>query len=375
MIEAITQTEARKLFIHGQALNKTTHSAYDVLLNLGYVQIDTISVVERSHHHVFWSRFPKYKKSDLEGLINSRKAFEYWAHAAAYLPMKDYRYSLFLKERFKNIDGSSWWPRDKKVMKHVLKRIQQEGPLLSRDFKQESSKKNGWWDWKPAKKALERLFMEGELEITRREGFQKVFDLSRRVIPKNISLKVPSKEEYCRYMIDRTLKHHTFASELEMSYLHKSDLKKIVNKEVKNLVEDKKLVELNISGLDNTYYIYIENLELKPKITSRLQILSPFDNMVIQRKKLLDIFNFDYQIECYVPAKKRKYGYFTLPVLVDQKFIARIDCKVNRKDKSLVVISYNWEKIEYKLKYLEKLKSKINSFSRFNGCNEVIYPS
>ncbi|MFT6633381.1 MAG: hypothetical protein ACJAS4_003351 [Bacteriovoracaceae bacterium] len=366
--ESITLSEARKLLIHGQGLNRTSDSAYEVLSNLGYIQIDTISVVERAHHHVLWSRFPKYQKSDLDDLIKSRRAFEYWSHAAAYLPMKDYKYSLYKKERFKAIDGSNWWPKDEKVMSYVLDRIKAEGALQSKDFKHDGNSNNGWWDWKPAKKALERLFMEGELEISSRDGFQKVFDLSSRVIPKNISLKIPSDREYCRYLIERTLKHHIFASEVEMAYLEKGDLKKLVREETRHLVEDKKLIELEVAGVKSPYFIYKDQLSLKPKESSKLQILSPFDNLVIQRKKLVDLFDFNYQIECYVPAPKRKYGYFTLPVLVDQKFVARLDCKVNRKEKTFNIISYNWEKPEYKTKYLDKLNAKIKSFAKFNGC-------
>ena len=159
------------------------------------MQIDTISVIERAHHHVFWTRCPKYKPSDLDSLLSSRKVFEYWSHAASYLPMKDYRYSLPLKKKFAK-RKSSWFPRDPQLMRLVLKRIEKEGPLRSKDFKNsQQSKRSGWWEWKPTKKALERLFLEGKLEITRREGFQKVYDLPERVIPSSTDTSFPTKKE------------------------------------------------------------------------------------------------------------------------------------------------------------------------------------
>ena len=157
--ESLSLKEAQKLILNSQYLNRAGLSPIEVIEHLGYVQIDTISVVERAHHHVLWSRCPSYQSSDLADLVQSRKVFEYWSHAASFLPMKDYRFSLPMKREFAKKE-SSWFPKNPRLEKFVLKRIKEEGPLRSKDFeKNKLSKKTGWWDWKPAKKALGATFL------------------------------------------------------------------------------------------------------------------------------------------------------------------------------------------------------------------------
>ena len=370
MIQTISLKQAQQLILSSQQLSGPAPSPLQIIEHLGYVQIDTISVVERAHHHVFWLRNSKYKPSDLDKLVKSRKVFEYWSHAASFLPMKDYRYTRPMKIDFRKKENS-WFPRDVKLMNSVLKRIKSEGPLRSKDFKNTKKNKTGWWDWKPAKKALERLFMEGQLEISHREGFQKVYDLPERVIPSSVDTSMPSEKEYIRFLIHRTLRHHGLATSHEIAYLRKKTVKDKVAKELTNMVSSEELMELKVQGLEDTYYAYPEVLEKIPRATSKTLILSPFDNLIIQRKKLSTFFNFDYQIECYVPEKKRQYGYFSLPVFRGQTPIARIDCKANRKEKILEVHSLHYEKGIKKSSEQAKIKSKLTEFAKFNGCNSV----
>ena len=146
--------------------------------HLGYVQIDTISVVQRAHHHVLMTRVPNYQPRFLERLQTEGKVFEYWYHAAAYLPMRDYRFALprmrAMKSRLK--EGGAGWvrSRDSQLMTEILDRIRSDGRLRSRDFEDTRDSNAGWWDWKPAKRALEQLFIQGDLMITGRDGFQKL---------------------------------------------------------------------------------------------------------------------------------------------------------------------------------------------------------
>ncbi|HJW30854.1 MAG TPA: crosslink repair DNA glycosylase YcaQ family protein, partial [Saprospiraceae bacterium] len=187
----ISKQEARRIILAAQGLDKMNpfgsgpKSVVKAVEHLGYVQIDTISVVERAHHHVLWNRIPAYQASWLDqAQKKSRAVFEYWAHAAAYLPMKDFRFSLPVMHAFKS--KKDRWPKSQRTeMKKVLDRIKAEGPLMSRDF--ESTHKGGsWWDWKPAKWALQRLFLEGALMVSHREGFQRIYDLPDRIIPEGI---------------------------------------------------------------------------------------------------------------------------------------------------------------------------------------------
>lgn len=362
--------EARRLMLASQKLTGPTLEPQQIIEHLGYVQIDTIAVIERAHHHVFWSRNPKYRPTDLSHLIETRQAFEYWSHAASYLPMKDYRYSLPMKKEFRKSD-SSWFPKDPKMMKNVLTRIRKEGPLRSKDFKSTKKTKTGWWDWKPAKKALERLFLEGKLEITRREGFQKVYDIPENVIPSTVNTTVPSNADYSRYLIHRTLRHHGLATGDEIAYLQKSRGKAAVLVALKKMELNKEILKISVEGIEQPYFALPASLDNLPRASAKIHILSPFDNLIIQRKKLATFFHYDYQIECYVPAIKRKYGYFCLPVLQGSKLVARLDCKANRTNRQLIVQSIHFEKKVDQTALQQKLKLKLSAFAKFNDCNSV----
>ena len=303
--------------------------------HLGYIQIDTLSVIERAHHHTLWNRNPRYKASQLDQLINDKQVFEYWSHAAAYLPMRDYRYSLPRKQAIASGEQSHWYVRDEPLMKTVLERITAEGPLMARDF-EHSGEKTGEWQSKPAKRALEYLFMQGSLMATCRVNFHKVYDLTERVLPEGTDTTAPSPQDYARFLITRYLQANGLGLSGEMVYLLKNT-KTLVAATLQEMVSSGELLQVSADG--NSYYALPAALELMDKslARSKAKILSPFDNLVIQRKRTRALFGFDYLVECYLPKAKRQYGYFSLPVLWDGKLVARMDCKADRK-KSLLHI-------------------------------------
>jgi len=373
--QKISLQEAQQIILSSQMLMGPNFEPLQVIEHLGYVQIDTISVVERAHHHVFWTRCPKYKPADLNQLVRSRKIFEHWSHAASYLPMKDYRFSLPMKKELAS-QGRLLSPKDQKLMKSVLKRIKEEGPLRSIDFKKgPKSKKTGWWDWKPAKKALERLFLAGKLEVARREGFQKVYDLPERVVPTSVNTTFPTKKEQMQFLIRRTLRNHGLATAREIGYLKKKTVINAIRKEIEKMLLAKEIIEVSVQGVEELYYSYPELFNNSLRTTSKILILSPFDNFVIQRKKLSRFFNFDYQIECYVPQPKRKYGYFCLPVFNGINPLGRIDCKADRESKEFIVQSIHCEEGIAKEWLKSKMNSKLKKFAKFNGCNQVKFRS
>ncbi|WP_132315428.1 winged helix-turn-helix domain-containing protein [Pseudobacteriovorax antillogorgiicola] len=351
-----------------QKLDSDSKDTKAIIEHLGYVQLDTISVLEKAHHHVLWARNSNYRPVELDQLVEQRVVFEYWSHAASILPMRDYRYSLYLKRQFRE---TSNWNRDKKMMKLVLKRIRDEGPLQSSDFKRELKKtSSGWWDWKPAKKALERLFLDGDLEVTRREAFRKVYDLPENVIPGEIDQSFPTEEEYYQYLINRTIRHQGFATAKGIAYLNKSKVRDGVKKVAEDLTMDGQLTRINIKGLSEDYFTFPEHLELKTSTKSKVHILSPFDNMVIQRSRLQEIFNYSYQLECYVPEAKRKFGYFCLPIFKGTKAIGRIDCKADRSSQTLIVNSLHSES---SADISKQISPRLKEFARFNGCKDTLW--
>lgn len=339
--------------------------------HLGYVQIDTISVVERAHHHVLWSRVSNYHPKFLDQLVKDRKVFEYWFHAASWLPMADYRYSL---PRMARINGERNWFEniDQKLISYILRRIESEGPLRARDFEDTRQNVKGWWDWKPAKQALEQLFMQGELMVSRREGFQKVYDLPERVLPDWVDTSQPSMDEFANYLIDTTLRAHGFATIKSMTYLRKG--KKLRNAVLEQLQFRIETGLLTTMGLGDNNIVYIEpELQEKraPRSRAQVRLLSPFDNVIIQRQRGREIFSFDYQIECYVPQPKRKYGYFCLPILYRDRFVGRIDCKAHRTKKHLEIKSIHME-CGVDEKFVGVFCQEVLSFATFNGCDQII---
>lgn len=366
--------------LQAQPYGRGLAGARAAIRHLGYVQIDTISVVERAHHHVLHSRVPNFTPAMNNQMLLDRDIFEYWTHAAAFIPINDFRFSLPYKHAIKS--GQTHWFKtpDKKLMKELLVRIASDGPLRSRDLEANTTKRAGWWDWKPAKKALEQLYMQGDLMVSNREGFQKTYDLTERVLPAQVNTAMPSAEEFAAHMLDQQLRCHGLASLKGLSYLRRD---KTLRAAIKTLVDERvaqgSLEQLQLSR-GEVFIAEAGALERPlPRLSKRLLILSPFDNCVIQRERLKVLFEYDYQIECYVPEAKRKYGYFSLPLLYRDQFIGRMDCKVYRKERHLEIKSLHFENhgIDEELVNAAFIDA-VSQFKQFQNCDTValidVYP-
>ena len=379
MTESLSIEEARKLVLLSQRIpplrqaGSAVAATLSAIEHLGYVQIDTISVIQRAHHHTLWNRNPRYKEVHLDQLVSGRNVYEYWSHAAAYLPMCDYRYSLPRKRAIARGEQSHWYVPDqklKKLMKVVRERISAEGPLMAKDF-ENTGKKCGEWSLKPAKQALECLFMQGDLMISSRVNFHKVYDLTERVLPEGLDVSFPNADEYARHLITRFLQANGLGKDSEVSYLLKGT-KSLVSKTIDDMVSAGELMKLQVGGAH--FYTLPSSLKLlnKPLSRSKLKILSPFDNLVIQRKRMIALFDFDYQIECYVPQGKRRYGYFSLPILWDGKLVARMDCKAEKKDKVMRICHLALESsLSRKDAFVIALQKELEAFLRFNRCERL----
>ena len=336
--------------------------------HLGYVQIDTISVVERAHHHVLWSRVSNYKPAMLAELVAGKHVFEYWFHAAAYLPMRDFRFALPRMEAIKS--GKKHWfeNTDKSLMKKICRRIKDEGPLMARDF-EDSKGNNGWWEWKPAKQALEQLFIQGDLMVIGRKGFQKQYDLMERALPADVDQRCPDIVEQAQHFVDVTLRAHGFAAIKSYTYLRKgAEIRKAVKDILEQAVLERKLVK---SQLPCETVVYCDPLmTTRKRSADRVILLSPFDNCVIQRERCRKIFGFDYQIECYVPEPKRQYGYFCLPILYRDQFVGRVDCKANRKTAVLEVVALHLDDSADESLIIQ-LSAALTAFKDFNQCSNI----
>ncbi|MBN2010644.1 YcaQ family DNA glycosylase [candidate division KSB1 bacterium] len=389
----ISQNTARQLALGCQLLhtsNKKKLSLLDKIEALSYVQIDTIAVIQRAHHHTLWVRHSEYGEDMLNHLQTvDRAIFEYWAHAMAYIPMKDYRFYLPKMRQFEK-PASKWAQQAlascRDIMPHILKRIRKEGPLGAKDFEAPPNRKNGsWWDWKPAKLALEQLFWRGELMITERRKFQKIYDLTERVLPDHIDTRIPSSKELGHFIVKRALSSFGIAQEREIrSFLQPdtirdSDLqfanRKVVADALFDLIETGDVVPIKIGANEAIYYAlseYINNSDPQSAPAPSVILLAPFDNLIIQRDRTKWLFNFDYSLECYVPEPKRKFGYFVLPILWGDRFIGRLDPKADRKQKTMIIRNLVFEPdFQQADELLPTLATTLKEFASFNDCESI----
>lgn len=349
---------------------KATLSAIE---HLGYVQIDTLAVVERAHHHTLWTRVPGYQPEYLDELVEEGKVFDYWFHAASYLPMRDYRFSIPRMLLFKRGKVRSFKNVDPKILNYVTDKIRAEGPQKARDFESPNNNPGSWWNWKPAKVALEKLFMQGDLMVCGRDGMQKKYDLTERVLPDSVNTSEPSPLEYAEYLVDTHLRAYGLTTINQITHLKTGRaLKKNVEQVLRSMAEAGTVQQIHLEGQADIYADpELMNSSLR-KTSSEVRLLSPFDNSVIHRDRLESLFDFQYRLECYTPKPKRQYGYFCLPVLFGDKFIGRVDCKAHRKKRQLELIHLHIEDPGSKPEeWVNAFTKAIHRFAAFNECDSV----
>jgi uncharacterized protein YcaQ len=364
---------ARQGLTRPAAFGRGRPGAHRALEHLGYVQIDTISVVARAHNHTLWARVPNFRPEHIDAMVRRREAFEYWFHAAAYLPMRDYRFSLLRKHAIKSGERHWYRSRDEKLMKRILDQIAAEGGVRARDFENPTQRNTGWWDWKPAKRALEQLFMQGDLMISAREGFQKVYDLPERVLPDDIDDRTPSASEFAGHLIDVNLASHGFATRKSFSYGRRGKpLRVAIDTVLKQRCEAGELVSLKLPDGQTIFGSPDEVGSAQRKPLAQVRLLSPFDNAIIQRDRNQAVHEFDYQLECYVTASKRQYGYYCLPILYRDRFVGRVDCKAHRREGRFEVIRLHIEsEPDEPDRFAEAFSNVLKEYAAFNDCTSI----
>ena len=380
----VSMSTARRLALCCQGLDGTwtlpdgKGGIAQAIDRLGYVQIDTISVVERAHHHTLWARRPDYDQQMLYQLqTEDRRVFEWWASAMSYVPMRDYRYYA-IKMGPDNIRSweKKWYAANGDVVDQVLERIRAEGPLGSRDFKAPEGYKRGtWWSWKPAKQALEVLFDMGELMVVERRNFQRIYDLRERALPEWVDTRTPAQDEMDRFVTRRTLGGFGFAALEDVRWGRWRGIT-ADTAIVQELVDAGEVATFEIEGLEGTFCALTATLDQvlgDDRDNVSLHILSPFDNLVIRRGWLRTFFDFGYKLEAYTPAAKRTYGYFCLPILWGDRLVGRMDAKADRKPKTFIVRKLILEPgFSDHDRLLPVFVDKLRAFATFNGCERIV---
>src|SRR4051812_16783457 len=374
----LTKASARRIWLQAQKLDTrapfgegpvATAAAVE---HLGYVQIDTINVIERCHHHILFSRIPAYRRADLRQAQSVDKSvFEYWTHALSYVPAKDFRFFLPLMREHKR-EGHKWFASVKPADMRKVMRLIKAGPLTIRDIEDDVlvDKEHLWQSRKPSKRALQLAFYTGAVTISERNGMLKTYELMTRHFGWDKPPKPASTKDITAYLLDRALRSQGVVSLDSVCHLN-APRKPAVAALIGSRVRRGELVPVAIDGAGKQEHwalpAALEPGERAPP--DLVHILSPFDPLIIQRKRTNLIFGYNHLFEAYVPKAKRKLGYFALPVLVGDEIVAALDLKTDRQAKKLLMQKWNWvgqgKKTAARKELKRVIEEELDRFERF----------
>ena len=348
-----------------------------IVNELGYVQVDSVSVLERAHHHILFSRARTYRKRDLHLLVEKDGVlFENWTHDASVIPSTYFRYwkhrfareRTRLRERWKDHFATEGFDGD---LARVLDHVARNGPSMARDFAGDRPS-TGWWDWHPSKAALEYLWRVGELAIARRDGFQKVYDLTERVIPQPYREAEAGHDDFVDWACREALKRLGFATRGEIAAFWAL----LTPPQVEEWLARSRceLVPVRVESHDgSTRAAYAlpgieRQLAEAGESRDRVLILNPFDPMLRDRARAGRLFGFHYRIEIFVPEAKRRYGYYIYPVLRGDALVGRMDVKADREADTLRVAAFWPEKgVRSSKALVARIEAELDRLRRFAG--------
>ncbi len=381
----VSNRDARRLWLSAQGLADTPTGPLDLdemIKRLGFVQLDTIQVVSRAHHHILWSRNQNYRERMLNRhLADHRRVFEHFTHDASVIPMDFYP---MWQRQFRRLEAKvkRWeWHRgmlDADGRNTIKDRIRDEGPLCTKAFDTKIQGEKKMWARPPHKLALDYMWYAGELATSHRENFTKFYDLSERVIPEEIRQTEISDQEQVDWLCHAALDRMAFGSEGDIQRFWDA----VSNAEAKawSANRTRQLVPVEIATADGSNLLVWANEDIEarlataPSATSRLRILNPFDPVIRDRARLKRLFGFDYTVEMFVPANKRRWGYYVYPLLEGDRFVGRMEIKADRRAGILRVIKL-WKeaRVQWTAARATKLEAELGRMARFVGLERIIW--
>ena len=379
----ISNTKARHLWLGVNGLATAPTGPLDVMAmirQLGFVQLDTIQVVSRAHHHILWSRNQNYREPMLDTLLaQDRAIFEHFTHDASVLPMTFLPvWQRQFRRMQQKVSKSSWYgdALDKRLLDDIMQRITAQGPLSTRDFDTKIEGDKAMWKRPPHKKALDYLWYAGKLATSHRSGFTKFYDLAENVFPEALRRQNLEDEAQIDWLCSAALDRIGIGSLMEIRKFWDATEAKDVTAWAKR--QDRDLIPVEVESFDGGWSKAVAPADIEERLQAvhapvkRLRILNPFDPAIRDRKRLKRLFGFDYTVEMFVPAAKRKWGYYVFPVLEGDRFVGRIEVKADRAAGRLIVLN-SWSEpyILASKARGDRLDAELARFARLAGITKV----
>jgi uncharacterized protein len=367
-------SQARQVWLHAQRLDRRepfgegAQAVADAIAHLGYVQIDTINVIERCHHHILYSRIPSYRRADLRHAQSvDRSVFEYWTHALSYVPTPDFRFFLPAMRQHRR-DGHKWFASVTSADMRKVMRLIRAGPLTIRDIEDDvlTEKEHLWQSRKPSKRALQLAFYTGVVTISERQGMLKTYELITRHFGWDKLPKPASGTEIANYLLDRALRAQGVVSLDSVCYLDPKR-KPAMRQLIETRLRRRELVAVELEGAGNLQH-WVRPATLDAGFDSPeglVHILSPFDPLINQRRRLQLFFDYEHRFEAYVPKAKRQFGYFALPVLVGDEIVALVDLKTDRERQKVLLQQWTWLTNRSRRAHKTRIEEALHRFERF----------
>jgi uncharacterized protein len=371
----LAKTAARRIWLRAQRLDARTPfgdgpaATQAAVEHLGYVQIDTINVIERCHHHILWSRIPNYQRGDLHHAQSVDKSvFEYWTHALSYVPTRDMRFFLPEMKRHRQ-SPKIWFSKvTAEELRKVLTLVRKGGALSIRDIEDDVlvEKDHAWASRKPSKRALQRAFYNGALTVSARSGMVKTYELMDRHFGWDAPPKPASERQTLDYLLDRALRSQGLVSLDSICHLD-AKRKAPIRRLIESRIRRGELALVAVEGAGKIeHWAEPRTLDAIPDpAVEMVHLLSPFDPLIIQRKRLSLFFGYEHRFEAYVPKEKRLMGYFALPVLFGDEIVAAIDLKADREKQALRVQQWSWIGDGSAASHKRRIEEELHRFERF----------
>ena len=369
---ALSRAQAKRIWLRAQQLDEAAPfgdgpaAVPAAVRHLGYVQIDTINVVERCHHQILFTRIPAYQREHLRQAQSVDKTvFEYWTHALSYVPSADMRFFVRAMKREAGLSG--WFATvTRGDLQKVLGRIKRNGPLTIRDIDDDDlrEKDHEWASRKPSRRALQLAFYRGVITVSRREGMLKTYELMDRHFGHALP-KAASESERTAYLLDRALRSQGVVSLDSICHLD-APRKAAIRRLIGSRLWRKDLVPVAIEGSRFEHWAAPDMLDATfAPVEDIVHILNPFDPLVIQRKRLALFFGYEHRFEAYVPKEKRLFGYFSQPVLVGDEIVAVLDLKTDRERGKLLLQKWTWIAKSERGRRRKQIEEALDRFERF----------